>query len=94
MIVTSKITKKFQTTIPKAVVEQLGIKPSDRLVYEVKEGAITLRAQTGRVVDLAGKFAHFGKKPRRPLSISELRDAAADAAAASGMSGSKSRRQP
>ena len=84
MTATSKITRKYQTTIPRAVVAALGIKPSDRLVYEIEDGSVTLRARTGRIVDLAGKFAHFGKRPRRPRTLAEMNQAIAEAAAEAG----------
>ena len=92
MIATSKITRKYQTTIPKAVVEQLGIKPADRLVYEIEDGGIRLRARTGRIVDLAGKFAHFSERPRRPHTVAEMDEAVAQGAAAAGLAGLKRRR--
>ncbi|MFM7830662.1 MAG: type II toxin-antitoxin system PrlF family antitoxin, partial [Planctomycetaceae bacterium] len=38
MSITSKITSKNQTTIPKAVVQALQIKPSSLLMYEIEPG--------------------------------------------------------
>lgn len=81
MVVTSKLTRKNQTTLPRAVVDVLGIKPSDRLVYEIEESRVILRAKTGRLADLAGKFAQFGKHPRAPLPVGEMSDAVARAVA-------------
>lgn len=69
---TSKLTRKNQTTLPKAVVEILGIKPSDRLVYEIDGDRITLRAKTGRLADLAGRFAEFGKHPQKTIKLEEM----------------------
>ena len=81
MSATSKITRKYQTTIPKAVVAALGVKPADKLVYEIEDGSVTLRARTGRLVDLVGKFAHLGKRPRRARTLAEMDQAIAKAAA-------------
>ncbi len=81
MVVTSKLTRKNQTTVPKAVISVLGIKPADRLVYEIEENRVILRAKTGQLADLAGRFAHFGKHPRSPLSVEEMSDAVAQAVA-------------
>lgn len=60
MIVESTLTAKNQTTVPKAVVESLGVKPSDKLVFEIHDGKVTLTARSGRLADLAGAFRrHF-----------------------------------
>ena len=91
MMKTSKVTRKYQTTIPRAVVEALGVKPSDRLVYEIEDGRVTLRARTGRVVDLAGKFARFGTRPRQPHTIREMNEAIAAAAVEAGRAGLRPR---
>lgn len=37
-MITSALTSKNQTTIPKVVVEALGLTPSARLIYEIGEG--------------------------------------------------------
>ena len=73
MIAESTLTAKNQTTVPKAVVASLGIKPSDKLVFEIHDGKVTLTARTGRLADLAGVFRHFGKptgkKPPTPAEM-------------------------
>ena len=67
MIASSTLSKKNQTTLPKAVVDRLGIKPSDQLVYEIEGEHITLRVRSGRLADLCGKYSRFWRKPaRRP----------------------------
>jgi bifunctional DNA-binding transcriptional regulator/antitoxin component of YhaV-PrlF toxin-antitoxin module len=72
MIAKSTITKKNQTTLPKAVVEVLGVKPSDKLVYDIENGQVRLRARTGRLVDLGGAYASFGHKSARPSTQEEM----------------------
>ena len=62
MIATSTLTSKNQTTIPKAVIEALGIKPADRLVFELTNGKIVVSAKKGRLVELAGMFRGLGKR--------------------------------
>ena len=58
MTVFGKITAKNQTTIPAAVREALGLKPGDRVAYEVDEdGTVRLvRAPSRGLTDLAGMF--------------------------------------
>lgn len=81
MIAESTLTSKNQTTVPKAVVESLGVKPSDKLVFEIHDGKVTLSARTGRLADLAGAFRHFGKRRgKKPPTQGEM-DAAVRRAA-------------
>ena len=57
MSVTSKLTAKNQTTIPKAVVEALQVKPSSMLVYEIEpDGRVLLTAKSASFAELAGTF--------------------------------------
>lgn len=77
MLASSKITKKHQTTLPRAVLDALGLKPSDRLVYEIENGMVVLRAKTERLVDIKDRFAHIGVKQPYPVSIEEMHDAVA-----------------
>lgn len=76
MIAESTLTSKNQTTVPKAVVESLGVKPSDKLVFEIHDGKITLSARTGRLAELAGAFRHFGKRDRKKAPGQAEMDAA------------------
>lgn len=77
MIATSTITSKNQTTLPKAVVEALGVKPADKLVYEIEENRVTLWARKGRLVDLA-RMAPPGPKRARALTKREMRETIGD----------------
>jgi antitoxin PrlF len=43
MLLTSKLTAKAQTTIPREVRERLGLTPGDSLVYEVEGETVRLR---------------------------------------------------
>lgn len=58
----STLTSKNQTTVPKAVVEALKLRPSDRLVYEIgANGRVTLSAKTETFASVA---ASLPKKPK------------------------------
>lgn len=81
MIAESTLTAKNQTTVPKAVVESLGVKPSDKLVFEIHDGKVTLTARTGRLADLAGAFRHFGKRRGKKAPTQSEMDAAVRRAA-------------
>ncbi len=42
----SKLTSKFQATVPLIVRRKLGLKPGDAVVFEVERDAITVRRAT------------------------------------------------
>lgn len=79
MIATSTVTSKNQTTLPKAVVEALHIRPSDHLVYYVEQDQVILRTKSGRLIDLRGKFARSGQKA---ATLEEMQKAVARGASA------------
>ena len=59
----STLTSKNQTTIPKAVIEALKLKPTDQLVYEIEpDGRVLLSAKTGTFASVAASL------PRKPRS--------------------------
>lgn len=51
MVIVSTLTAKSQTTVPRVVRERLGLKPGDRLIYEIEDG--TVRIRKAPRVDLA-----------------------------------------
>ena len=74
MSITSKLTAKNQTTIPKAVVEALQIKPSSLLMYEIEpDGRVVLTAKSATFEDLADTFPT--KRIRKPVSEEQLKEA-------------------
>ena len=80
MSITSKLTAKNQTTIPKAVVEALQIKPSSLLMYEIEpDGRVVLTAKSATFEDLADTFP--AKRPRKPVSDEQLNEAVRSGAA-------------
>jgi antitoxin PrlF len=85
----STLTSKNQTTIPKAVIEALNLRPSDQLVYEIEaDGRIILSAKTGTFASVAKELATKSRKGR-PASIEEM-DAAVKHMAAKRYTRSKS----
>ncbi len=42
----SKVTSKYQATIPLAVRRKLGLKPGDAVVFEIENDAVTVRRAT------------------------------------------------
>ena len=91
MTATSTVTSKNQTTLPKVVVEALGVQPADELLYEIESGCVVLRARKGRLVDLA-KMGTLGPKPARAFTVAEINESIAAAAAEGGRKGMKPRR--
>lgn len=83
MTAISTVTSKNQTTLPKAVVEALGVQPSDELLYEIKSGQVVLRARKGRLLDLT-KMKPFGPKPAHAFTVGAIHEAIAAAAAEAG----------
>jgi AbrB family looped-hinge helix DNA binding protein len=51
----STISKNNQTTIPKEIREKLGLRPGDRVEYELLDDLVILKAVPS-ILDLAGIF--------------------------------------
>lgn len=56
-MITSKVSSKAQTTIPRPVRVALGLAEGDTLVYDLADGRVVLRRLEAVVVD--EPFAHF-----------------------------------
>ena len=71
----STLTSKNQTTIPKAVIEALNLRPSDQLVYEIEaDGRILLSAKTGTFASVAANLPRNSKSgPTR--TVDEMKSA-------------------
>jgi AbrB family looped-hinge helix DNA binding protein len=77
-VTTSTLTAKGQTTVPREIREHLGLKPGDKIDYEIAaDGSVRLRTRKVRLADLAGILG----KPSRTASIEEMDDAIAEAVA-------------
>ncbi|MYH18526.1 MAG: AbrB/MazE/SpoVT family DNA-binding domain-containing protein [Gemmatimonadetes bacterium] len=71
-MIKSTLTEKWQTTIPAEVRRALHLKPRQRLIYELIDGGVVVRAQPETLKDLYG-FLADGKTSS---SKSEERDVA------------------
>lgn len=86
------VSSKGQVTIPKHIREQFGIDIGTKLQFvRSPSGVLTIVPKTGTIEDL---FGMLRGKHRTPLTIEELSEAAAQAAAASGMRGMESWSEP
>lgn len=75
---TSTLTAKGQTTVPQEIREHLGLKPGDKIDYEIApDGSVRLRTRKVRLGDLAGILG----KPPMVASIEDMDDAIAEAVA-------------
>ncbi|TWT88876.1 putative regulator PrlF [Pseudobythopirellula maris] len=52
----STLTDRWQTTIPAAVRKALGLKPRQRLVYELRDGGVLIRPESETLLDLEGSL--------------------------------------
>jgi len=76
----STLTSKNQTTIPKAVIEALNLRPSDQLVYEIEpDGRILLSAKTGTFASVATSLARK-QKPATARRVEEMKSTVKDMA--------------
>ena len=70
-MITSTLTSKNQTTIPKAVIQALGLPPAGQLVYEIGEdGHVMLTAKVATFAGLADSFPKkTGQRPATQVQI-------------------------
>jgi|GEM_PF-2439392 len=59
----STLTKRGQTTIPKAVIAVLKLQPSQRIVYRIDGDRVTMEAAEDNLNRLYGSFQRPGKEP-------------------------------
>lgn len=66
-MILSTITSKNQTTVPKAVMAALKLKPSDQLVYEIgTDGRVVLTAKTETFASVAASLPNRPKRKSIP----------------------------
>lgn len=68
-MLTSKLSSKGQTTIPKEIRDALDIEPGDRLVYEMRGREIVIHPLAGNIFDHAGSVG----PSRRPEDFEAIR---------------------
>jgi AbrB family looped-hinge helix DNA binding protein len=71
---TATVSSKSQITLPAAACREAGIKPHDRVLVEVREGAIIIRSAP----DLMGFKGVLGKALPRDVEIKKAERAMAD----------------
>lgn len=71
-MIASTLTDKWQTTIPAEVRRELHLKPRQRLIYELVDGAVLVRPQPETLKDLYGFLAD----DQAPLAKSKERELA------------------
>jgi len=69
-MMTSTLTRKNQTTIPKAVVNALGLAPASQLVYEIEGDRVVLTAKSATFAGLAGTFPR--KRAPKARTLEEI----------------------
>jgi len=58
------LTSKGQTTIPKEIRDELGMKPGDRMTFTLMPDAtVVMRVKNKSISDLAGTLYKRGRKP-------------------------------
>jgi antitoxin PrlF len=86
---TATLTSKGQVTIPKEIREKLRLKTGDRVLFTVDDsGAVQVRAQNRSLLDRIGFMKHLVKRTK-PVSVEEMNEAIAEAAAEGVMKGMK-----
>ena len=64
------LTSKGQTTIPKEIRDELGMKPGDRMTFTLMPDAtVVMRVKNKNIFDLAGALY---KKGRKPVPVEKL----------------------
>ena len=66
MMIRSTLTERWQTTIPAEVRKALHLKPRQRLIYELVDGAVLIRPQPETLRDLYGCLADGERAAPKP----------------------------
>ena len=70
MTISTTLTSKGQTTIPKEIRDSLGMKPGDRMTFTlVSDGTVVMRLKSKSILELAGVLH---KKGRKAVSIEQM----------------------
>jgi len=64
MTADATLTSKGQTTIPKEIRDELGMKPGDRMTFTLMpDSTVVLRVKSKQISELAGSLHKKGRKP-------------------------------
>ena len=70
MTTDATLTSKGQTTIPKQIRDELGMKPGDRMTFTpMPDSIVVMRVKSKKINDLAGVLY---KKGRKPVPVEQL----------------------
>lgn len=70
MTADATLTSKGQTTIPKEIRDELGMKPGDRMTFTLMpDSTVVMRVKSKKLGDLAGTLH---KKGRKPVPVAQL----------------------
>ena len=70
MTTDATLTSKGQTTIPKQIRDELGMKPGDRMTFTLMpDSTVVMRVKSKRLSELAGTLY---KKGRKPVPVEQL----------------------
>ena len=70
MTTDATLTSKGQTTIPKQIRDELGMKPGDRMTFTLMpDSTVVMRVKSKRISELAGVLY---KKGRKPVPVEQL----------------------
>ncbi|HUX89230.1 MAG TPA: AbrB/MazE/SpoVT family DNA-binding domain-containing protein [Gallionellaceae bacterium] len=70
MTADATLTSKGQTTIPKEIRDELGMKPGDRMTFTLMpDSTVIMRVKSKKLSDLAGCLH---KKGRKPVPVEQL----------------------
>ena len=72
-LTTAKLSSKNQVTIPKRVVEELGLESGDELILEVREGEIALRIPNKVKRPTSELYGSVAKKGDAVRAVREFR---------------------
>jgi AbrB family looped-hinge helix DNA binding protein len=74
----STLTRKGQATIPVEIREKMGIKEGDALIWQENDGNITVIGAREYVQRMRGMLKAFIDPAKPPLTIEEMKEAAAE----------------
>ena len=70
MTTDATLTSKGQTTIPKQIRDELGMKPGDRMTFTLMpDSTVVMRVKSKKISELAGVLY---KKGRKPVPVEQL----------------------
>jgi AbrB family looped-hinge helix DNA binding protein len=70
MTTDATLTSKGQTTIPKEIRDELGMKPGDRMTFTLMpDSTVVMRVKSKNLTELAGSLY---KKGRKPVPVEQL----------------------